>query len=920
MKAVVWIPAVTILALLAAVSPLQAGTEFSFSNCALQGAKFTVSGNCTVNPFGTMAVTLTLTNTPKTTNVTFVFSSSAGLFNASDPNQPYTLSTGSGGSVIGTFQGSASVTSGTGEFAAGTGGFAFTFQGTTVPSGSQSAVVSGSGNVDAQLSLSATLPDAMVGVPYSVNVGQGQSGIPAGSQFSVAAGSTLPAGLTLSASGLLSGTPTQAGNDRFSIAFGQGDTLQVTLTVSANSGPAISVTPTALNFSTTQGATTALTQSIVIANSGGSAESFAVTASANSGANFLSVSPSSGSVAPFTNTAVSVTVDPTQLKTGTFAGTISVAISPDKQQFDISVLVTISGSGAQLHLSQSGFRFQAQIGGGDPPPQTLAILASASKPLNFSATTSMTSSGDWLSVTPNSGNTVANAPASATVRVQASGLKAGDYYGQIQISSAGAENSPQTANVVLNIAGIDTELGAFISPTGLVFVGQAGGADPAAKAISVTHSSTATLTFNGSSFFNQGSNWFTLQPATGTVDSTHPATINVQPALSGLVPGVYTGEIVLQFAEDNVTRHVAVLLVVTPAGAAPSTAHDVSACKPTKLLPVFTQLGANFNAVAAWPTPIEATIVDDCGNFMTSGSATASFSDSDPSLPLTSLNDGRWSATWQPGNASAPVVITVDAAQNPPPLAGTASIGGTLQANPTTPAVNPGGIVSAAKYANNQPIAPGSFISIYGVHLSAGENPALSLPLATQLGATQVMLGARAMPLQYTSDNQVNAVVPFDAPPNTTQQLIVSNGPALSVPQPVVIAPAQPDVFAQANGSGIVFDVKPGNTAQALVDASHPISAGDAIVIYCAGLGAVNQPIAAGSAAPSTPPATTTDPVTVTIGGKSAQVFFGGLVGGFAGLYQVNAYVPKGIAPGTAVPLVVTVAGFGSAIVTVAVK
>jgi uncharacterized protein (TIGR03437 family) len=34
----------------------------------------------------------------------------------------------------------------------------------------------------------------------------------------------------------------------------------------------------------------------------------------------------------------------------------------------------------------------------------------------------------------------------------------------------------------------------------------------------------------------------------------------------------------------------------------------------------------------------------------------------------------------------------------------------------------------------------------------------------------------------------------------------------------------------------------------------------------------------------------------------------------------VNAFVPKGITPGNAVPLVVTVAGFESAPVTLAVK
>jgi uncharacterized protein (TIGR03437 family) len=303
---------------------------------------------------------------------------------------------------------------------------------------------------------------------------------------------------------------------------------------------------------------------------------------------------------------------------------------------------------------------------------------------------------------------------------------------------------------------------------------------------------------------------------------------------------------------------------------------------------------------------------------MTAGNVTASFSNGDPSLPLTSLNNGGWSATWQPRSSSSQVVITVDASEIVPPLAGTQSIGGALQSNPTTPSVN--AVVSAAKYASNQPLAPGAFASIYGVHLSAGANPALALPLATQLGATQVVLGGRALPLQYAGDGQVNAIIPYDVPPNSTQQLIVTNGPALSVPQTVVIAPAQPAVFAQEDGFGVVFDVKPGSSAQVLVDANHPISTGDAIVIYCAGLGPVDSPVAAGAAAPSSPPATTTNPVTVTIGGKPASVFFSGLVGGIAGEYQVNAHVPKGIIPGSAVPLVVTVAGFESAPVNVAVK
>jgi uncharacterized protein (TIGR03437 family) len=783
------------------------------------------------------------------------------------------------------------------------------------------------------------LPGGMVGVPYSIDFGQGLSEIPAETGLTLTysfdvAGGGLPPGLTLTASGLLSGTPTTPGPYTFTVdfaisftieGFSQSGTYPFTLSidVTGNSGPTVAVNPSALNFSLSQGSTTATTQSVVIANSGGAAQTYTASATASSGSNWLSVSPGSGSVAPFASSSVSVSVDPTGLASGTYIGAVSIAISPANIQSEVAITLTVSGGQATLQLSQTGYRFQTIAGGANPPGQTLIALNSGSGSLKFSAAASTTSGGPWLSVSPVSGTITPSAPAAAAITIQATGLGAGDYYGQIEISADGAANSPQIASVVLNVAKAGTDLGAFVYPTGLVFVAQAGGTNPASQTIAVTNPSTTTLTFSSASFFGQGSNLFTVSPSSGTVNAANPAQITVQPTTSSALPNIYFGEIVLNFVEDQSSHHIAVLVIVLPAGAASRTAHAVSAtsgCTPTKLLPVFTQLGANFSTVAAWPTPVQVIVVDDCGNFMTAGNVTASFSDSDPSLPLTSLDNGTWSATWQPRSSAAQVVITVDAQENTPPLQGTQSIGGALQANPTTPSINAGGVVSAAKSAPNQPLAPGAFTSIYGVHLGAGQNLAPSLPLATQLGGTQVVLGGRPLPLQYAGDGQVNAVIPYDVAPNSTQQLIVTNGPALSVPQPIVIALAQPAVFASADGSGSVQDFKPGSKVGTPVDAKHPISAGDAIVIYCAGLGPVNPPVAAGSAAPSNPPAATTNPVTVTIGGKSAQVFFSGLVAGLAGEYQVNAYVPKGITPGDAVPLVLSVAGFESAPVTVAVK
>ena len=108
--------------------------------------------------------------------------------------------------------------------------------------------------------------------------------------------------------------------------------------------------------------------------------------------------------------------------------------------------------------------------------------------------------------------------------------------------------------------------------------------------------------------------------------------------------------------------------------------------------------------------------------------------------------------------------------------------------------------------------------------------------------------------------------------------------------------------------------------AQFLNTASAPATSGDTLVIYCAGLGGVNPAVPDGSAAPSSPPSRTINPVTVTIAGQTAPVAFSGLVPGFAGLYQVNVTVPSGISPAADVPLVVTVGGASSPAVTLAIR
>jgi uncharacterized protein (TIGR03437 family) len=582
----------------------------------------------------------------------------------------------------------------------------------------------------------------------------------------------------------------------------------------------------------------------------------------------------------------------------------------------LSVAFTVIARG--LVLSQTGLTFNAVAGGPRPAAQTFGVLSGLG-PLDYTLTASTISGGAWLTASPTSGTVLAQgSPGLIQVTANPGGLAAGTYYGKISVSARDVPNSPQTVTVVLSVADAATRVSPTLDRTGIIFVGPTGGQAPQPQTVRVTNPGLANLTATAAI---QGTPAlrFPVTPATVPLPSGQTVAFEVTPNTLDLPTGIYTVRLALSFS-DGSSRLVSLLLVVAPGATASGRSAD-SLCTPTRLIPVFSLLGDGFAIPAAWPASIEATIVDDCGSPMNRGVVGARFSNGDPPLRLEPNLGGKWSATWPPTNPrTAGIVITVVADLSEGGITGSATITGGVSANPAVPEIAPGGIVETASY--RAPAAPGNLVAIFGVKLAPEVAQATSVPLPEQLASVSVFVGARSMPLYFTSDGQLVGVLPYDVPINTRQQILVQRGTTISVPQALEVGIARPAVFTvdgTGAGQGHVYKID-AQGRQILANAQNPAKAGDVLVIYCSGLGAVAPALKAGDPTPLEFLTQTVETLTVTIGGRPAQVLFSGLTPGSTALYQANVVVPTGVTNSDLAQVVLTIAGQDSVSVAMSVR
>jgi uncharacterized protein (TIGR03437 family) len=113
--------------------------------------------------------------------------------------------------------------------------------------------------------------------------------------------------------------------------------------------------------------------------------------------------------------------------------------------------------------------------------------------------------------------------------------------------------------------------------------------------------------------------------------------------------------------------------------------------------------------------------------------------------------------------------------------------------------------VSAASFENT--VTPEGIAAGFGSNLAAATISATSVPLPSTLGGVSVTVGGRAAGLFFVSANQINYLVPPDAPLGEDDVVVRSNGNITHMGK-VTVARAAPAIFAaNSNGVGVAAAV-----------------------------------------------------------------------------------------------------------------
>ena len=223
---------------------------------------------------------------------------------------------------------------------------------------------------------------------------------------------TLPVAVSVDRAGL------DPGNYSTSLFFTSNTnsiTISILLTIPSVNSPLLTVTPTLLDFGTTN-----TTEKLSFSNNGTGTSDWSL----SSAQSWIAFTPTSGSTTSETD-HVSVTIDRTGLQSGDYYGFINIISNSGNISIPVNMEVTLLPT---LVIDTSTLNFAETL-----TTLTVGITNFGNGTLNWT----VTDDADWLSVTPSSGVN----DGIITVKVNRTSLTDGNYTGNVLITSNGGNKT-----------------------------------------------------------------------------------------------------------------------------------------------------------------------------------------------------------------------------------------------------------------------------------------------------------------------------------------------------------------------------------------------------------------------------------------------------------------------------------------------
>ena len=536
--------------------------------------------------------------------------------------------------------------------------------------------------------------------------------------------------------------------------------------------------------------------------------------------------------------------------------------------------------------------------GGNGPTQTVQAYNLGDGTLSLTAS----SSAPWLSATV--GARVACGQASGgcspvSIVLNSSSLTPGKYTEWITLTDPKAIDSPQDIMVTVDTTGVPDTINLFVTPSG----------DPFAQATVAVQSSGTGIQPTVAT--TSGGSWLSFNSGNiGIVNLGVPWILQAT-ARPGQAAGTYQGTVKLtgsSITAENKTINVT--LNVTTA-------------------PIIDTVRAN--TTVRLSAPQGGAKASGSASFFNLGDGTLSVSGATATSSIKFLSAAVQNNTVQisadptglaPGVYSGTVGIQSNAANS-----SLVAIPVELTVAAPTPMINAGGVVNIGDYQNDG-VAPGDIVAIFGTQLAPTTVVAPSVPLATTLSGVQVLVNGVPAPLFFVSSGQINFQVPYSLTPGQIATVQVNSGATTGNIRAVNVLASSPKllpVATPAGSYGIFINLDgsltwPVNAIQGCN--CRPAKPGDIIVMFGVGFGQTTPGATEGAAGA----AQSIAGANVSFGGlfvngvTYADSLFTGLVPGLVGLYQINVKIPADLIPAASIPVQVKVSGGISNSVNIAVS